>query len=529
MVTVIDPKVEFAGYGPFLGLGNGERIIPDELVYGAAGITFKGMSALDELRETREQGNNVDKKMTRSIIKSAGAGHASMSTTPGFWFIMEGNCSKMVDSIFTGAKYSSSLMPSGRRVGIDVDQVVVPRNIHENPEAERLYMDASILNIKTYEELMKRGVEKQQASKIVQYGHSGGGFMFMPLETLVYFSKLLESTGCEMPLEGREIISQMEDFVHEHGMGVVYEARRNAPRTGCPSPDIFHSRRNWASELMQQHQGRVDPILIAMHDDGSRERDDRLLLYHDAREFAFGDQGRIKSGWRELLKELEDIVQDYNESVSVTTLANSPWRVWGEVKRHRTLNQSAESIYMTAKRAMDVVDDYANDDITEEHLVGQFLPVVSIPKSVSGDRDNLQMWLGAFSESMRAYGAMTSMGIPESDAISVIPRGLKLGIVKKYDLYNMLSGYLPLRLCGTCEPEMRETSEKERVLITNSSMSRVVKQLIGPKCNAGGFCPEPDYKRCCGKVRNVVPGYDEEFHSSIQGMREQEIMGELEE
>lgn len=523
MPTVIDPKIEVVDYGPEIDLGNGEKITADEIVYGASRIAFKDIGVLRELIEARKEGESVREKMIKSVIKSAGSGHASMATTPGMWVFMQGNCSKLVDSIFTTARFSSSLMPSGRRVGIDVDQIVVPQGIHQNPEAEKLYIETSVANIQTYEKLMERGVEKQHAAKIVQYGHRGGGAMFMPLETLVYFSKLLESQFCEMPQEGREIISQLEGFVHEHGLEVVYESRRNAPRTGCPNPDIFHSRYNEVDDLMQEHPGIVDPVLVSIDSiDRSSERDSRIENLIHLRENIFKESGKIKENWRMLLRELDEIVQDYNNSFSVTTFANSPWRVWGEVKRHRTLSQTAESVYHAASRALCVVREY-NPDIIESHL-----PVVSIPKSVAKDRDNLKMWIDAFSDSMNAYNKMTEMGIPVSDAIAVIPRGLKLGIVKRYDLYNLLTGFLPLRLCSTAEPEMRETCEKERDLILNSSLPSKIRRLVGPKCYSVGFCAEPDYKRCCGKIRALVPGYDEAFHSEFQGMREQEILAELE-
>jgi len=50
-----------------------------------------------------------------------------------------------------------------------------------------------------------------------------------------------------------------------------------------------------------------------------------------------------------------------------------------------------------------------------------------------------------------------------------------------------------------------------------------VTSLISPKCYYGGFCPEDSYKTCCGKIKQVVPGYDEERHKAIWEYRKNQI------
>src|SRR3989344_3226275 len=58
MYEVINPKIEVVGFGPYRELPNGQ-ITPDEFVYGASGITYKGMRALDELMEAKEKDTDV--------------------------------------------------------------------------------------------------------------------------------------------------------------------------------------------------------------------------------------------------------------------------------------------------------------------------------------------------------------------------------------------------------------------------------------------------------------------------------------
>jgi hypothetical protein len=337
----------------------------------------------------------------------------------------------------------------------------------------------------------------------------------MPLETLVYFSKLAESNPEDMPLEGREIIAQLEKLVHQNGMGVVYESRKNAPRASNVNPNIFHHRVTFAEELanevdIEEIQG---PIITYEHDSGSEERAGRIKEYLKNRIRLFETPGE---NWEKSLRELENIVADYHDSVSVQTLVNTPWRVWGEVKRHRTLKQNSQSIYR-------VLDNISS-------TLGLLHPseFISVPLSAS-DGSNFKLWEERAVESILAYETLINAGIPESDAVALIPRGIKFPVIKDFDLYNLTTGYSSLRTCrGTVEPEMRAITEEEMNLVRQSEeIEDDVKSLLAPKCHYSGFCPESDYKICCGLVKQVVPVYNEEMHKGIWAKREAEIRAKL--
>jgi len=53
------------------------------------------------------------------------------------------------------------------------------------------------------------------------------------------------------------------------------------------------------------------------------------------------------------------------------------------------------------------------------------------------------------------------MGIRPGDAVFVIPRGIKIRVLSQYNLYNLISGYYPLRLCSTAEEQLRSTTRQE--------------------------------------------------------------------
>jgi hypothetical protein len=527
-IRVIDPKINFLSYGPTLKIvdekDKKETILtPDDLVYGAAGVTFKGVNFINEVIDLKIEDTDFEKRRNNSIIKSAGAGHSSLSTSMGFWVVIEGDSSKLVDSIFTSATYISALMPSGRRIPISKEEIVVPKGIADKGgKSLEMYLDASEKNIYAYELLQKNNVPKQEASKIVQYGHSGGGFLYMPLETLVYFSRLIENNKKDIPLEGIEIINQLEKIVHQNGMGVVYESRKNAPRTTNPNPEIFHHRVTESEEIFEniKEEFAINPRLLTVFDSSLKLRDKRIEDYL---------KKRSKKDWKESLNELFEIVSDYNNSIKISIMSNIPWRVWGEVKRHRALNQNASSIYHAVQNSL---ENYIHDkEIASgfEEEVETLKRVMSVPKSVEDKKENFEIWEERFFDSLIVYRELLKKGIKESDAISIIPRGIKLPIIKNFDFFNLTLGYNSLRTCrGTVEPEMYSITRNEINLVKmDNRVSEPIKKLIVPKCNYVGFCLEGDYKKCCGDVKQVNPNYNEETHKSIWNKRELEIRSKI--
>ena len=537
MVNVIDPQVEVVDYGPKIIDPNTGKVVmtPDQLTYAAAGITFKDTDFFDQTREALSE-SDIETKITNSLIASVGGGHASLATTPMLWFAIKGNASKMVDSMFTGAVYESALMPSGRRIPIAKDQIVVPRGIfRRGEEAVGMYMKTSEANIDAYEKLMAEGVPKEEAAKIVQYGHRGGGFIAMPLETIVSFARDFSDNVSAIPTEGHEVIRQIENFIKENGMERTYFGRLNAPRIGFPNPGIFHYEDNLTGVIEQDVNGVVDhPIITDESYTLSQKGLARIQEFLRRKNESFSNLSLIGLDSKNLLSQLDSLAMTYNNQVSVTTIANSPWRVWGEVKRHRTLRQSAESIYNATERALETVqltDSFLKEGKLENlgFLSDEYETVFSMPPSVKSDPEKLKYWMNRVSESLQTYNALRNIGVSENDAIHIIPRGIKIGIEKKFDLYNLTLGYMSLRLCNTCEPEMRKTTEAERnLMIKSDKMPDEVKELLIPKCGYVGFCPEGSYdKRCCKKVAVYVPGYSKDVHDRIQRERKAEILSQI--
>ena len=111
---------------------------------------------------------------------------------------------------------------------------------------------------------------------------------------------------------------------------------------------------------------------------------------------------------------------------------------------------------------------------------------------------------------------LIKLGIKPREALFLIPRAVKIDILQEYDLYNLLTGYYPLRLCQTVEEELRRITLKETIEIKKTLAKKGygwLNKFIGPKCETIGFCPEV---KNCGYIKKIIKGYDEKFHQEMQ-------------
>src|SRR3989344_3160377 len=261
----IDLKIEILGYGPKLKIDETRELDPQGVIAMASRMTYKSGSAKDialdavnnlkeEIKKELEKENKIispaeleikvsesfDETIRTSLINSAGRGHASLSTSTGIWCLFT-ESSKLVDSMFTGANFSSSLMPSGRRIPVNVESIVAPKSImNASSDIQKKYFETSKNNIKFYEYLVdNKLVKMEEAAKITQYGIKGGGFIFLPLETIIGYKHEFEIEKDWTPEEGHKFITQIEGQLEELGMDILYWARNYAPRNTINYPNIL--------------------------------------------------------------------------------------------------------------------------------------------------------------------------------------------------------------------------------------------------------------------------------------------------
>jgi hypothetical protein len=321
---------------------------PQQVIALSSMMTYKKENAKQMAIEILESEENLDETILKSLINSAGRGHASLSTSAGLWILFT-NSSKFVDSLFTSAIFSSSLMPSGRRIGVSLENIIAPASIaNADEKIKESYHRSSSGNIKLYEELLEKGISKDEASKILQYGMKGGGFIFLPLETILSYKEEFEAEKKWVPDEGIGFINQIEEKLNELGMNILYHARDLAPRNIYPNPNIFKDpERQTIVSSFQPIDKNTELLSLDLPFFDSqmyRNLQDNLIYLKAKTNSILSDPERIKRSWKDLSRSRRNITKEFQYAVSCSMFSNIAWRVWGELKRHRTIPQQVESI-----------------------------------------------------------------------------------------------------------------------------------------------------------------------------------------
>lgn len=511
-------KVKFLGVTPVLKDETG-ILNPQQIVALSALLTFKGKSIRNLLKESIKKGENLEKKIQGILRKSSLRGHASIVTTPTLCLTYEG--SKFLDSALTGIVFSSSLTTSGRRNQISENDIVFPDRIFLNKKARAIYQVNSGRNIKFLNSLLSRGIQRDEASKILQYGHYGTVIIQLPIESIVGLKREYLAEKEWMPEEVGILLKEIEKKSANLGIDWLYATREAAPRNVYPYPNIFKDphKSNLVRELLKKEKLDNGSKLISMDTLISPGLKEKLINLRKKIKDASTSLNRVKKEWLNLLFLRQEILRDYNLALRFKVLSSVPWRVWGEKKRHRTCPQIIESIYYCIEKAAQKFDKFKNQIESRKintRIIKEIEKVFSIPPSIKKNNELLVDYFFTALKSFQAYQKLIELKIKPREAIFLIPRAVKIDVLQEYDLYNLLTGYYPLRLCQTAEEEMRRNTLREVVQIKKALSSKGynwLNEIIGPKCEIVGFCPE---EKSCGRIKSLVKNYNDEFHQQMK-------------
>jgi len=518
MILTRDLKIKFLGITPVLKDKTGV-LNPQEIVSLSALLTFKGKSIKQLFKDIQKKEGKIDQKIIKILQKSSLRGHASIATTPGLCLAYES--SKFLDSALTGIVFSSSLVASGRRTDTTEKDVVFPQKIFSNKKARKIYKEVSGKIIKNYNFFLSENLPKDEVSKVLQYGIYGTGIIQLPVESVVALKREYELEIGWMPEEIGMLLKKIEKETKKMGVNWLFATRQAAPRNFYPYPNIFKDPKN--SNIVRELKNKIKvpegtkiistDILI------TPDLKKRLNKLQKITRETFSSLKKIKNNWPNLLNLRQEILRDHNGALRFKVLSVIPWRIWGEKKRHRTVPQTIESIYFCVDRAGKKFKEFKGQikkGKIQKKALREIEEVFSVPPSIKSNPDYLKKYLLTALEAFEGYNNLIKFGIKPKDAVFLIPRGVKIDILQDYDLYNLLAGYYPLRLCQTAEEEMRRNTVKEIVQI-----KKVLKQenlgwlnsFLGPKCEMIGFCPE---EKSCGNIKRSVRNYSDKFHEEMK-------------
>lgn len=484
-----DIKLKFLGIIPQFTDETG-NLNPEQIAALSALLTFKGKSVKQLLQETYAKKQDLAKKVRVILNKSSLRGHASVATTPTLAFSFE--ASKFLDSMLTGMNFSSSLMASGRRTNTVNDDIVYPLAIAKNKKALAIYQKQSQDNLACQNWLIEKGVAKDEASKILQYGIYGTGIMVLPVESVVGFLRELELEKDWMPEEAELLKNWFTKNASKWGIGQLLPTRQMAPRDIYPYPNIFKNPEK--SNLAREAKKEIDCQVVA-----SKELKNKLKKLINLTKIITKDKKKILNNWQELLEMRREICRDYNLAATATIASCPSWRVWGEKKRHRTVPQVVDSIYYSITKAL---KDKKNN-------------WVSIPPTVKKNPEFLKKYLDCIQGALNCYQKLIKLGVKPRDAIFLIPRAIRIRVIQKYDLYNLISGYYPTRLCTTVEEQLLQMTRFEQAKLRQIFAKKKIPELgeaIVVKCQTTCFCHE---EHPCQQIKSLVKDYSEEFHQQV--------------
>ncbi|MFA5247820.1 MAG: FAD-dependent thymidylate synthase [Patescibacteria group bacterium] len=529
MLSTKDFKINFLGINPVLTDENG-GLDPESICALGALLTFKGKSAENLKKEAEEKGQDMTKKVKTILKNSSLKGHASMATTPVFSFSYE--ASKMIDSALTGMVFSSSLMASGRRTDSTYEDIVYPTTIAKNKEALEIYKEASEKILDTFHELLEVGIEKDQASKILQYGVYGTGIISYSIESFNTLKREYDREKAWMPEEIGFFIEAIETEFKKMGVDSLFKSRSLAPRTTYPYPNIFKNPKtvNLAREIAQEKLNSTESEIVSINSLATKSLKEKMDSLRKDLEAIYADKETMIKNWATAIDKRAEIARDYQNALDIKMISRLSWRVWGERKRHRTMPMTVDSMYYATEQACSVWQDLSknisNNTLSEEQIKN-LDTTLNIPTKIANDQTNLKKYTQTVLKSLDAYKKLISLGVPEHDAIFVIPRAVRIYVLQDVNFYNLIAGYFPLRLCTTADEQLRRVTRDEAVKINHKLKTMDLDWLnwhIEPKCFNTGFCPE---KNSCWIIKKAVKNYDEQFHEDMKNNLEEKFEKEL--
>lgn len=331
-LTTSNLKVKFLGITPFLKDRSGV-LNPQEIAAFSALLTFKGKSIKNLFRETLKKGENLKGRISKILQRSSLIGHASVATTPSLCLSYEG--SKFLDSTLTGIYFSSSLVSSGRRTGTSEKDIVYPAKIFQNKKAKKIYQELSEKIIGFFNFLLSQGIQKDEASKILQYGIYGTGVIQLPIESIVSLKREYLAEKDWMPEEIGLLLKKIEKETKKLGVDLLYATRAAAPRNVYPYPNIFKNpqKSNLARELRRSEKLIGGSKVVSLDALIVPDLKNKLTQLEKKKKEAFSSPKKIGKEWFNFLASLQEILRDYNSALRIKVLSSIPWRIWGEKKK----------------------------------------------------------------------------------------------------------------------------------------------------------------------------------------------------
>ena len=446
-----------------------EELGPDVFIALEGLGTFKGVSLEERARELVKSGKDLYWYSLRIHKESTRRGHASITTSAMLQMEIR-DCSRALSMLLVAPPFGSYLQESQRRSEVTRAYVVTPPRLGSYAKH---YNDMVSRMLDFYRQLVKEGVELEDARYILPIGVKTSLFASISLETYTYFLQLPDSREFReyMPWEVFEFSEKLKHTM-QHTAPALLEARlafRNR-LASYPFPNPFKKSDVVVKRVVERFNHPEEAMVIEV-----------LTLN-------MWNEEEISKAVSEEDKEALDTV---NPFVNVVTLEPMSLVAYHQAIRHRTVPTSVESIYDAVERA-------SNNPV--ENII--------IPPRVKTSGELANSFQQVFTEALELYKNMIDDGIPRSSACYIIPQALRIYVVRNYNGYNILypQGFIGTRTCSYTQWEERGIAYK--IWRDVEKIKPRLAALMGEKCRYLGFCPEKNWCPIILKYRS----YDDEVH-----------------
>lgn len=526
-VKIEDPKLreyyrEVFGR-PFLG---GDEIISHRQPLVAKGMSFDALEQ-DFLKYVGD--DNVKENIFSKTFTGIGAGH-SMGGLAGIVLGVHGT--KMIDLGFTGLCMSRSIVTSGRRRDVKQSDIVIPEALTQRPKLMREYLKiskAAFNESAKFKERFGRLEGIETFNKALPYNNPADLFIVLPLDTMatLYFeaqADLANPNGPFLPKEHHTLVSMFPQLAEENGLDVMYKQRIQVPRNGYFHYTVFKDPAvpNYPGDLAKARGIPITPQVIKSHFDltpGFRKGLEAITAHRERTSKLTNPKKLVEASMQDVFL-LRALTENYSEAVDIQMLEANSVRIESEKKRHSTLRQEVEPIYIAAQRAIKnirgmwgTIEAIYNGESNASLDLERLSDSIVIDSRLKHNPELLKSYAYHSARQLLFYDKLIKEGVSSRDAAFTIPRNIKVLNLVNFDLINMVGLYGPLRSCPQCEPEMYKNTWSEFNLMKKAFPE--LKSLFKPKCNVG-FCTERDY---CTHINSIRKGYTPELHQAINNYR----------
>ncbi len=457
-------EVELLDLGPTASVG-GVELGPDEVIALEGVGTFSMVHLSQNLKELQAKGKDLSKFSRKVHSESTRRGHASL-TTSAIPFVEVRWCSRLLSMLVTGARFGSFLQESQRRSEVTSEKMLIPAEVRGTRFETKVREESERIH-GYYKDLLKRGVEMEDARYVLPLSTATSFFSASSLESLLYaVLKARHGIGI-VPQELRAYSERLVSILSD-AIPALTESRLSftGPWTHYPVPDPLREDDGLFDSLLGERLPE-DAELVALQTIGVSP----TLFSHDG----LTALERLYPAVQAVALEAPSLVA-YHQSV-----------------RHRSVPTAVESLVEAAERALREPERS-----------------IAVPPRLRGSESLAAEFIDQSLKTLDLYRAVVEE-VGKEAALYFVPQSVRIRALRFYDLFNLLSpmGFVATRTCSAAQWEERAIAYK--VWREVERRMPELGRLMGEKCRHLGYCPEKDWCPIILKYRR----YDDETHRAL--------------